>query len=122
MMGELQLSKSFHNIARDDRAACALARVGTLPTLQTLSVPLHNLSFMEEEVLIRQMSLLADAFEGEGAALPSLSPSFIPSVSYLYFGVDVFLHREVSCLSAPNIPTRSQPNQVICNDAIQRAL
>ena len=48
MMGEL--SKSFHNIARD-RAACALARVGTLPILQTLSVPsLHNLSFMEEEV------------------------------------------------------------------------
>ena len=98
------------------------ARVGTLPTLQTLSVPpLHNLSFMEEEVLIRQMSLLADAFEGEGAALPSLSPSFIPSVSYLYFGVDVFLHREVSCLSRPQYPDQisTEPGD---NDAIQRAL
>ena len=72
------------------------------------------------------MALFADAFDGEGAALPASPSSFIPSVSYLYFGVDVFLHREVSCLSRPlpllqrNIPTRSQLNQVIMTQLNER--
>ena len=60
------------------------------------------------------------------SALPASPPSFIPSVSYLYFGVDVFLHREVSCLSRPlpllqgNIPTRSQSSQVIMTQLNER--
>ena len=58
------------------------------------------------------------------SALPASPPSFIPSVSYLYFGVDVFLHREVSCLSRPlhqrDIPTRYQSNQVIMTQFNER--
>ena len=72
------------------------------------------------------MALFADALEGDGAALPASPSSFIPSVSYLYFGVDVFLHREVSCLSRHlsllqgNIPTGSQLNQVIMTQLNER--
>ena len=121
-MGEL--SKSFHNIAREDRAACALARVGTLPTLQTLSVPpLHNLSFMEEEVYIRQMTLFTDAFEGEGAALPASPLSFLPCLIFISVLTSSFTEKyPVSPAPSTSAISRPDLHRTGDNDAIQRAL
>ena len=119
MMGEL--SKSFHNIARD-RAACALAWEHFTMALQTLSVPsLHTLSF----IIYGRGSLDPTNGPLRHSPLPLLL-SFLPCLIFISVLTSSFTEK-YPVYPAPslpllqrNIPTRSQSNQVIMTQLNER--